>query len=121
MINKLGAIFAIFIYTLGFSQENNLKVYPNYPTDKYSYLGGESAFYTDFHKILLEKKLKPCENKKEIFVANILIDEEGNANLHNEEKPSNVTTKTFLNTDIYENKCTIKLIKDVLPNLDSWK
>jgi TonB family protein len=120
MKKKLLDICTIFIVVFAFAQGKN-SYYPNYPADKNSYVGGETAFYTDFHKVLIEKKLKPCENKKEIFVAKILIDEKGNTRLINEEKQSNVIEKNFWNTDIYENRCTIQLVKEVLPNLESWK
>ena len=50
-----------------------------FPSDQYSYLGGTVGFYKDFQKVLLEKKLKPCDNKKELFRAPIIIKDDGTA------------------------------------------
>lgn len=98
-----------------------LQEYIDYPFDQYAYLGGKDSFYSDFHSVSLQGKLKPCENKNELFIAKILIDGKGNAKLINDLKPKNENSNTFWNNDMYENKCTIQLIKNVLSHLEPWK
>ena len=60
-------LFILFLTFFKVSAQNEMIIYDNFPTDQYSYLGGEKEFYKDFHKILIEKKLRPCENKKEFI------------------------------------------------------
>ena len=80
-----------------------------YPADQYNYLGGPEAFYKDFQKILIAKKLKPCENKKELLLALIVIKEDETASLYESDKlPSQPTT------------CGIELTKEVLKDMNGW-
>jgi TonB family protein len=81
--------------------------YPYFPKDQHSYLGGHTEFYKDFHQILIEKNLTPCENKKEFLSAPILIKTDGSAEIL-EGKFSQ------------EKKCTFDLTKEVLKYLDKW-
>ena len=80
-----------------------------FPADQYSYLGGTVGFYKDFQKVLLEKKLKPCENKNELYRALIIIKEDETAYFVEYEKPSEIT-----------NKCSYALAKEVLTGMNGW-
>lgn len=81
--------------------------YPYFPKDQHNYLGGYTEFYKDFHKILTEKNLKPCENKKEYLPVSILIKSNDSAEIL-ENKLSN------------ENKCSSELTKEVIKYMDKW-
>lgn len=80
-----------------------------YPEDQHSYLGGKTHFYKDFQKILLEKNLKPCENKNEFLKAFIIVLENDTAVLYE--------PKTVQNS---ENKCAQELTKEVVKNMPGW-
>ena len=81
--------------------------YPFFPKDQHCYLGSFPAFYKDFHQILNENKLKPCENKKEFFTASVLI------------KTDN-TAEILENKTSQENKCSFELSKEVMKHMDKW-
>lgn len=81
--------------------------YPFFPKDQHCYFGGFKDFYKDFHEILMEKKLKPCENKSEYFTAFVLIN------------PDN-TIEILENKSSGESKCSFELTKEVLKFMDKW-
>ena len=83
------------------------KNYPFFPRDQHCYLGGFPAFYKDFHQILIEKKLKPCENKQEFFTAFVLI------------KPDNFI-EVFDSKTAENNKCSFEIAKEVMKMMDRW-
>lgn len=112
--------FLLLFFPIYFFAQN-LKDYPDYPFDQHSFLGGNAAFYTDFHNILIQKNLKPCADKEELFFAAILIDEKGNATLFNDAKPKNEESDIYWKSKMYDNKCTINLIKEVMTHLEKWK
>ena len=58
----------------------------SFPKDQHSYLGGRTNFYKDFQKVLLEKKLKPCDNKNEFLSAYVIVLENDTAVLYDPEK-----------------------------------
>lgn len=78
-----------------------------FPRDQHCYLGGFSEFYKDFHKILIEKKIKPCENKKEFFTALVLI------------KPDN-SIEVLDSESAVNNKCSFEIAKEVMRNMNKW-
>jgi len=81
--------------------------YDFFPTDQHCYLGGFSEFYKDFHKIVVENNLKPCENKKELLTAFVLINPDNTIELL-ENKSSEI------------NKCSFALTTEVLKKMDKW-
>ena len=116
-MKKFYILTLLFISLFIFCQ----KKYPYYSPYQESYSGGSKGFYKDFHRILVEKNIKPCENKREIFDAKILVDEKGNAILFNEVRKEDESFGNFEYLDFYKNKCTINLIKVVLKNMESSK
>lgn len=80
-----------------------------YPKDQHSYLGGDEAFYKDFHNVLISKKLKPCENKSELFKAVVIINEDNSAKLY-----------TSANLPEEENKCAQNLTEQVLKEMSGF-
>ena len=83
--------------------------YTQFPKDQHSYLGSNREFYKDFHKILIEKNLKPCDNKKEFFNASILIKAENSAEL-----------LEFDSLKLQKFKCSFELTKEVIKNMYKW-
>lgn len=81
----------------------------SFPADQYSYLGGPEAFYKDFQKILIAKHLKPCENKKELFLALIVVKDDETASLYESDKLPN-----------QPNMCGEELTKEVLKDMNGW-
>lgn len=80
-----------------------------FPANQHSYLGGDEMFYKDFQKILIAKNLKPCENKKELFRALILVNEDETASLYESENfPEQIS------------KCSEELTKEVLKNMNGF-
>lgn len=94
-------VFSLFV------KAQNQYPYPFFPNDQHCYLGGFPEFYKEFHKILIEEKLKPCEKKDELFIAFIIINPDNKAVLL-ENNWSN------------ENKCSYELAKEVIPKMDRW-
>lgn len=80
-----------------------------FPADQHSYLGGNEMFYKDFQKILIAKNLKPCENKKELFRALIIINEDESAALYESDK---IPEKN--------SKCSEELTKEVLKDMNGF-
>lgn len=100
--------FLIFlsIFFLQIKAQEQLK-YPFFPDDQHCYIGGFREFYKDFHQILIDKKLKPCENKSEYFTAFVLIRTDN-------------TVEILGNESSKKNKCSFDLTKEVIQNMDKW-
>ena len=92
------------MFPLGKAQNN----YPEFPKDQHSYLGAYPQFYSDFHKVLIEKNLQPCANKKELSLVPVLIISENRAEVIEADSLKS------------KNKCTIELAKNVIKHLDKW-
>ena len=97
--------FLLFISTF-LSGQTQLITFPN---DQHSYLGGKTNFYKDFQKVLLEKKLKPCDNKNEFLSAYVVVLENDTAVLYDPEKLQKS-----------ENKCAREITKEVVKNMPGW-
>lgn len=98
-------LFLIVINTLLNAQNQ----YPDFPRNQHSYLGGDKAFFKDFHTILIEKKMKPCENKNEHPYISFLI-----------ESSNSVKVLDLEGKKMEENKCTFQLTKEVVKYMDKW-
>ncbi|MDY3345622.1 TonB family protein [Riemerella anatipestifer] len=105
---NLLTIVALLSYLFVRSQ---IVVYEEYPNGQNFYVGGEKEFYKDFHSILLEHKLSPCENKKEFYTMKLVIYPDRSIKYI---KPENLD-------DVEANKCTFQLTKEVLKYMDKWK
>ena len=62
------------LYSNSFAQD----IYEQYPAGQTDYIGGNVQFYKDFHQVLKDKKLQPCENKKEAFSFRIVVSRQKN-------------------------------------------
>lgn len=81
----------------------------SFPPDQHSYLGGREAFYRDFQKIIVEKKLSPCENKKEYFDAFVVVKDDDTAVLYESK-----------NERAAQVPCAVALTREVIPSMPGW-
>lgn len=100
-----GLFFIASIFT--FSQE----ILEKYPEGQDDYIGGNVQFYKDFHKIVMDKNLQPCENQNEYYNFQVLI--AGNAKIKF-IKESNLSL-------LEENKCVYELSREVAKYMTGWK
>ena len=70
MINK---IFILFFLIFSFKIYSQTDVYDAYPPGQEAYVGGEIQLNKDLHKIMIEKKLEPCEDVKQIYTADLIV------------------------------------------------
>ena len=82
----------------------------NFPDGQANYVGGNVAFYKEFHDILIENNLKPCENKNEFFNLTLIITPE--KSIKYVKEPNEVR--------INENKCTFELAREVVKYMKKW-
>jgi hypothetical protein len=107
MINK---IFILFFLIFSFKIYSQTDVYDAYPPGQEAYVGGEIQLNKDLHKIMIEKKLEPCEDVKQIYTADLIV-------------KSDSTIIMIKNQDsiyIKKNKCAYDLAKKTLPYIDKW-
>lgn len=83
-----------------------------YPHGQEPYQGGDKEFYKDFHQILLDKKLEPCENKSELYLMKVIVNEEGSVKYLKDDTNSEMAEK---------NKCAYNLGLQVLKYMDKWR
>lgn len=82
-----------------------------YPHDQQPYQGGDVQFYRDFHQILVENNIKPCENKDEIYYLRVLINEDASVKYVKDDTNKELAEK---------NKCTYDLGYQVIKHMDKW-
>ncbi|MGL6038407.1 MAG: energy transducer TonB [Soonwooa sp.] len=99
-------IYIAIFFSAFFNGQEQPK-YPFFPKDQHFYLGSFPEFYKDFHKILIEKNLKPCENKSEYFTAFVLIRTDN-------------TVEILQNQTAEKIKCSYNLTKEVIKHMDKW-
>ena len=100
-------IFILFIlYSNSFAQD----IYEQYPAGQTDYIGGNIQFYKDFHQVLKDEKLQPCENKKEAFSFRIVV--------YPDKKIKYVKSEDSESLD--KNKCAFELTKEVAKYLTGW-
>ncbi|WP_304343750.1 energy transducer TonB [Chryseobacterium koreense] len=100
-------LFVAAIISITFYAQESQESPPFFPDDQHCYFGGFPEFYKDFNKIILENKLKPCEDKKELYTAFVLIGEDYSAQVL-ENQSSKI------------NKCAFELTKIVVSHMDKW-
>jgi len=105
---KLKTLIIMFFIVIN-SILNAQNQYPDLPRDQHSYLGAYPEFFKDFHKILIDKNLKPCDNKKELTFVPIIIKSENSAE---------VLEMDSLKSE--KHKCSTELTKEVIKYLDKW-
>lgn len=104
-------LFSMIILSLKVFGQGTASEFYYYPHNQQPYKGGETQFYKDFHQILIDKNLKPCDQKSEIFYLKVLITE--NASIK--------YVKDDTNKDLAEkNKCAYDLGLQVVRYMDKW-
>lgn len=103
-MKKLVFVFC-FIYSFYNAQ------FDYFPIDQLPYNEGVKNYYKDFHKIVIEKDLKPCVNKDEMYNFKVLI-------------APDATIKFIKDTDekdVLDNKCAFDLAREVAKYQTGWK
>ena len=88
----------------------NSQFLERYPEDQVSYTGGDTAFYKDFHQILKDQNISPCENKEEMYELKLVVYEDATVKIVKEQNAEKLE----------RNKCTYEIIKKVLPEMTGW-
>ncbi len=94
------------LYSNSFAQD----IYEHYPAGQTDYIGGNVQFYKDFHQVLKDKKLQPCENKKEAFSFRIVV--------YPDKKIKYVKSED--SESLEKNKCAFELTEEVAKYLTGW-
>ncbi|WP_262149979.1 energy transducer TonB [Chryseobacterium foetidum] len=101
-------IVLFFVLTGGFF---NAQILEKYPKDQEDYEGGNIQFYKDFHRVLTEKNLKPCEDKNEMYSFKLVVYPDSTIKYVKEENEE----------ALEKNKCTHDLSREVAKHLKGWK
>lgn len=101
---RKSVIFILFLMVFSIA---NGQVLFRYPKGQKSYNGD---FYKDFHQILKEDNIKPCENKNELYNVRVLVNEDASINIIRDSDDGRMQ----------HNKCTIEILKKVLPKMKGW-
>ena len=101
------SIFCLFLISIfSFSQD----VLPRYPEGQNDYVGGNVAFYKEFHQILIDKGIKPCDNKNEIYSLRLLVTPDKIIKYIKEEDEEKLK----------QEKCTFDLAREVVKYMHNW-
>ena len=105
-MRKFYLFYLFFISVLAFPQ-GFLERYPDGQND---YVGGNAAFYKEFHQILLDKNIKPCEDKNEVYTLRLLVTPEKTIKYIKEEDAEKLKQK----------KCTYDLAREGVKYMNNW-
>ncbi|MCW3169377.1 energy transducer TonB [Chryseobacterium sp. 09-1422] len=112
MIKKLIAFSALALVSNFLSAQVAEPLYYYYPHGYEPYKGGDKEFYKDFHQILLDKNMEPCENKNELYLMKVIVTEEGSVKYLKDEMNSGMAEN---------NKCAYNLGLQVVKYMNKWK
>lgn len=101
---RKSVIFILFLMVFSVASG---QVLFRYPKGQKPYNGD---FYKDFHQVLKDNHIKPCENKKELYNVRVLVNEDGRVNI----------VRDVENSRMQNNQCTIEVLKEVLPKMKGW-
>lgn len=104
MIKKISLFCFICIFSIF-----NAQILDSYPKDVEFYKGGRVSFYRQFHELLLEKNLKPCENKNETYILKVVVYPDSKIKLVKQD------SLTILNS-----KCSYGITREVLKYMKDW-
>ena len=105
-MKNIAFLLLIFNSICSFAQ-----IYEKYPEKQDDYYGGNVGFYKDFHNVLMERKMKPCENKNEFYSLKIVVYPDKTIKYVKDEDSVNVAN----------NKCTFDLARGVIKYMNRWK
>lgn len=107
---KTKLFFALFfIFNLSLIQSQT-QILQKYPKNQIPYKGGYVGYYKDFHDIVIEKKLLPCNNAQEMYQFSILITPDAEVKF----------IKDFNEKGVQQNKCTYDLAREVAKHQKGW-
>ena len=101
----------MFLFSILASGLFNAQILEYYPKGQDDYKGGNVQFYKDFHKILVEKNLKPCDNNKESYSFQVVVYPDDTIKYVKEENEEYLS----------KNKCAYDLSREVAKYLKGWK
>jgi TonB family protein len=105
-MKKISLICLLIFSIFGFSQD----VLERYPAGQNDYVGGNVAFYKEFHQILIDKEIKPCENKNEVYTLRLLVSPDKTIKYIKEEDEEKLKQK----------KCTYDLAREAVKYMHNW-
>lgn len=106
-MKKLSIFCLFFISILIFSQD----IFEKYPEGQQDYEGGSVTLYKEINQILIDKNLKPCDNKNEYYAMDLLVYPDNSIKFVKDENSKNIA----------KNKCAFDLARSVAPALHHWK
>lgn len=86
------------------------QVLDGYPDHQSPYVGGYSAYYKDFHDIIVEKKLQSCANPSEFYQFSVLINADASINFIKDQHADYLSA----------NKCAADLAREVAKHMTKW-
>ncbi len=86
------------------------QILERYPQGQTDYVGGNAQFFKDFHKIVTEKKMQPCENKDEYYNFRIVVYPDATIKYVKDEDPAMAE----------KNKCAFDLTRNVAKYMKGW-
>ncbi|WP_278552959.1 energy transducer TonB [Elizabethkingia bruuniana] len=86
-------------------------IYDKYPKGQSDYNGGNIQFYKELHQLIVDKKIQPCENKNELYLAKFVVYPDAAIKFVDEKEIDKIE----------ENKCAYDLIKGLSIYLKGWK
>ena len=104
MINKITLVF-LFLGSVLHAQN----ILDEYPKGQTFYKGGEVTFYKEVHDLLKEKKFSECA-ENEIYVARILVTDQGKVKVIKDSDVANIA----------KNKCAHQLSLEIIKGLHNW-
>lgn len=111
MLGRKFLLSVLICFAINLFGQESKSQYLLYPKFLEPYKGGKGQFYKDFHKILMSKKLKPCENKSEAYYLKVLINEDASIQQVNDQSEVEIISK---------NKCAYELSTEVIRFMDKW-
>lgn len=105
MKSQLILFFTFLAFSITYSQE----IY-EFPEDQTDYIGGNVQFYKDFRKVIIDKNMQPCEDKRESISFKIVIYPDKKIKYVKDENTATVE----------KNKCALNLSKEVAKYLTGW-
>jgi len=105
-------LFSIFFFSFALAQNAaDDIIYNNYPKGQEDYINGKAGLYKDLHDIFMDKKLKPCENKQELYSVKYIVYPGGTIKF----------VKDTATSAIEKNRCAYDLIRESFKYLKNWK
>lgn len=100
----------VILLIISFKAFCQTTVYDKYPFGQEAYKGGIKQLNIELHQIIKDRKLKPCDDDKQVYKVELIV-------------KSDSTITLIKNPDslyIKRNKCAYEMAKEALPYLENW-